>query len=119
MRIFANENIYEPIILYLRSIGHDVLSIRDSALSGITDDDVYQRACSDKLVILTMDKDFSKTYRFPPDGCGGIIVVKLYKLTVEETLQQFKKFFADLRANDIADNLVVITKEGIRIRRSS
>ena len=29
MKIFANENLFEPIIDYLRSLGNDVLSIRD------------------------------------------------------------------------------------------
>jgi predicted nuclease of predicted toxin-antitoxin system len=67
MKMFANENLFEPIIDYLKVLGNDVLSIRDSGLSGISDDEVYQRACEDKRVIITMDKDFSRTFRFPPE----------------------------------------------------
>ncbi len=66
MKIFANENLFEPIIDYLRSLGHDVLSIRDAGLSGISDDEVYRRACNENSVIVTMDKDFSRMFRFPP-----------------------------------------------------
>ena len=47
MKVFANENLFEPIIDYLRSLGNDVLSIRDSGLSGISDDEVYERACKE------------------------------------------------------------------------
>jgi hypothetical protein len=79
VKIFANENLFEPIIDYLRSFGHDVLSIRDAGLSGISDDEVYQKACEENSVIITMDKDFSRMFRFPPEKCGGIIVVKIYK----------------------------------------
>jgi len=86
VKIFANENLFEPIIDYLRSLGHDVLSIRDAGLSGISDDEVYQRACKENRVIVTMDKDFSRMFRFAPEKCGGIIVVKIYKHTVNETL---------------------------------
>jgi len=118
MRIFADENIYEQIIAYLRSLGHDVLSVRDSGLSGITDDIVYQSACADRRIIITMDKDFARTFRFPPEGCGGIVVVKLYKLTVEEALRLFKNSFAALKEDDIIKNLVIITQKGARIRRS-
>jgi len=32
MKMFANENLFEPIIDYLKAIGNDKLSIRDSAL---------------------------------------------------------------------------------------
>ena len=40
MKMFADENLYDPIIDYLRSLGHDVLSIREAGLSGISDDQV-------------------------------------------------------------------------------
>ena len=59
MKMFANENLFEPIIDHLRSIGHDVLSLREAGLSGISDDEVYQLACKEKYVIITMDKDFT------------------------------------------------------------
>ena len=67
MKMFANENLYEPIIDYLRSIGHDVRSIRELGLSGISDDEVYQLPCKENRVIVTMDKDFSRMLRFPPE----------------------------------------------------
>ncbi len=118
MKIFANENLFEPIIDYLRGLGHNVFSIRDAGLSGISDDEVYQRACKEKRIIITMDKDFSRMFRFPPENCGGIIVVKIYKRTVNETLSIFKKFYESIQEKDIPKNLVIITPEGVRIRRS-
>jgi predicted nuclease of predicted toxin-antitoxin system len=118
MKIFVNENLFEPIIEFLRSLGHDVLSIRDAGLSGISDDEVYQLACKEKRVIITMDKDFSRTFLFPPRKCGGIIVVKIYKRTVDETLEIFKKFYSFIKEEDVVENLVIITPEGMKIRRS-
>jgi predicted nuclease of predicted toxin-antitoxin system len=118
MKMFANENLFEPIIDFLRGRGHDVLSIRDSGLSGISDDEVYRRACKEKRVIITMDKDFSRMFRFPPEKCGGIIVVKIYKRTVDDTLSIFKKFYESLQEKDILENLIIITPEGVRIKRT-
>ncbi len=119
MKMFANENLFEPIIDFVRSLGHDVLSIRDSGLSGISDDEVYRIACRERRTIITMDKDFSRIFRFPPEKCGGIIVVKIYKRTVDETLLIFKKFYKSLQEKDIFKNLVIITPEGTRIRKIS
>lgn len=119
MKLFADENLYEPIIGYLRSLGHEVISIRDSGLSGISDDEVYQRACRENLVIITMDKDFSRVVRFPPEKCGGIIIVKIYKRSVDETLSIFKTFFASIQENDMLKNLIIITPDGVKIRRST
>ncbi|MBI2472069.1 MAG: DUF5615 family PIN-like protein [Planctomycetes bacterium] len=119
MKIFANENLFEPIIDYLRSLGNDVLSIRDSGLSGISDDEVYEKACRENMVIITMDKDFTRIFRFPPERCGGIVVAKIYKRPVDKTLTIFKKYYQSIKAEDIKGNLIIITPEGIRIRRSS
>ena len=58
---------FEPIIDYLGSRGNDVLSIRDSGLSG---DEVYEKACKENIVIITMEKDFTRTFRVPPEKCG-------------------------------------------------
>ena len=117
MKIFANENLFEPIIHYLKSRGHDVLSIRDAGLSGISDDEVYQRACRDNSVIVTMDKDFSRMFRFQPEKCGGIIVLKVYKRTVDETLSIFKLFYESIKEKDVHKNLVIISPMGVRIRK--
>jgi predicted nuclease of predicted toxin-antitoxin system len=117
MKILADENLYEPIINYIRNFTNDIISIRSSGLSGITDDEVYHLACLEKRVIITMDKDFSRVFRFPAERCGGIIVVKIYKRTVKETLEIFKKFYITLKEEDIIANLVIITPEGIRIKR--
>ena len=119
MKIFAKENLFEPIIDYLRSLGNDVLSIRDCGLSGISDDEVYEKACKENRVIITMDKDFTRIFRFPPERCGGIVVAKLYKRPVNETLAIFQKYYQSIKKEDIKGNLVIITPEGIRIKRST
>ena len=119
MKIFANENLFEPIIDYLRSLGNEVLSIRDSSLSGISDDDVYEKACKENMVIITMDKDFTRIFRFPPERCGGIVVAKIYKRPVDETLTIFRKYYQSIKEEDMKRNLVIITPEGVRIRRST
>ncbi len=66
-----------------------------------------------------MDKDFSRITRFPPEECGGIIVVKIYKMTVDKTTKLFKHFFNAMDKEKIAGQLVIITKDGVRIRGTS
>jgi len=74
VKILADENLYEPIIDYLNSIGHEVLSIRRMGLSGISDDEVYQLACKENCVIVTMDKDFSRMVRFNPQNVVELLL---------------------------------------------
>ena len=116
MRILANENVYEPMIEYLRGEGHDVVSCRDSELSGASDDEVYRRAVEDGLIVVTMDKDFLRMRRFPPQDCGGIVVAKIYRRTVDETTSIFRERFGELSEESIRGKLVIVTSEGIRVR---
>ena len=119
MRLFADENLFEPIIDYLQDLGHDVLSIRAAGLCGMSDDDIYQRACRENRIIITMDKDFTRTFRFPPENCGGIIVVKIYKRMIDETFAIFEKMFNSIDEQNITRNLFIISPEGVRIRRTN
>lgn len=118
MNIIANENVFEPIIEFLKSAGHNVINIRRSSLAGAADEEVYKKAVNENLIILTMDKDFSRIIRFPPEQCGGIIVVKLYRMTVDKTTELFKQHFKSLAEKEIKGRLVIITKEGLRFRTS-
>lgn len=117
MKILADENVFNPIIKYLKGIGNEVVSVREK-FSGISDEEVYKMACKNQFVIITMDKDFSRTFRFPPLKCGGIVVIKIYRKTVEQTLAIFRKYFSSIREKDVCGNLVVVTSNGIRIRKS-
>lgn len=114
--VLFHEYVFVPIIDFLRAQGHRVISVREEGLSGISDDEIYRRAVAENLIILTMDKDFTRTLRFPAENCGGIVVIKLYRRTVEETTSLFIKHFNTLSAELIARRLVIIIPEKVRIR---
>lgn len=56
---------------------------------------------------------------FLPKDAGGIVVAKIYKRPVDETLTIFRKYYQSIKAEDVKGNLVIITPEGVRIRRSA
>jgi predicted nuclease of predicted toxin-antitoxin system len=116
VKILANENLYEPIIDYLRAQGHEVLSCRSRELSGASDDVVYRKAVDEGRVIVTMDKDFLKMRRFPPDACGGIIVVKIYRWSVADATRMFRQSFEQLNEEAVKGKLVIINPDGVRTR---
>ncbi|MEO0080806.1 MAG: DUF5615 family PIN-like protein [candidate division WOR-3 bacterium] len=116
MRILAKENLYDPIVEYLRNAGHEVFDTKRTGLAGARDEAVYERAVKEQLVIVTMDKDFTRSLRFPPAKCGGIIVVKLYRMTVDQATAAFRRHFEALSEEQVRGRLVIVTRDGIRIR---
>ena len=53
-----------------------------------------------------------------PEKMGLIKRLQIYKRTVEETLKIFKKYYKGVSEQDINSNLVIITPDGVRIRRT-
>jgi predicted nuclease of predicted toxin-antitoxin system len=116
VRILANENLYDPIVEYLRTAGHSVFDTKRTELAGAPDEAVYERAVKEQLVVVTMDKDFTRSLRFPPAKCGGIIVAKLYRMTVAQATAEFRRHFQSLSEDRIRGRLIIITRDGVRIR---
>jgi len=116
VRILANENLYDPIVEYLRAAGHTVFDTKRTELAGAPDEAVFERAVREQLVIVTMDKDFTRSLRFPPAKCGGIVVAKLYRMTVAEATATFQRHFQPLSEDQIRDRLVIVTRDGVRVR---
>ena len=116
MRILADENLAQSIIDHLVSGGHEVIDARRGDLAGASDDELYRRAVEERLTIVTMDRDFMRMTRFPPQACGGIVVARIYRRTPPETLRLFRECFDNLSEDTIRGNLVIITPGGMRIR---
>ena len=116
MKILADENVCDPIVEYLRTAGHSVFDTKRTELAGAPDDEVFARAVKDRLVIVTMDKDFTRMLRFPPARCGGIVVAMLYRMTVDEATAAFRDRFGSLSASQLRGRLTIITRDRVRIR---
>jgi len=59
MKIFVDENIPLMTVRELREQGSDVIDIRGTDEQGITDEAIWQKAQSEKSLLITTDKGFS------------------------------------------------------------
>ena len=64
-----------------------------------------------------MDKDFSSIIHYPPGTHYGIIVVKLYRITILEATNIFIRAIQNLNIDDINSNIIIISRNKTRIRR--
>lgn len=58
MKFLADENFPHPLTLKIRSLGYSVKTIQELKLTGASDNTVSKIATSQKLILLTLDKDF-------------------------------------------------------------
>lgn len=75
-RLYANENFPLPVVVELRRLRHDVLTIHETAKAGqfVSDEAVLAFACTDGRAILTLNRrHFIHLHAARPDHMGIIV----------------------------------------------
>ena len=75
-RLYANENFPYPVVLELRRLGHDVLTIVETGKAGraVPDEEVLAFACADGRSLLTLNrKHFIRLHHERPDHAGIVV----------------------------------------------
>lgn len=74
MKILVDENIPFQTVKALRTMGHDVLDIRNTQNAGMTDKALWDLAQSEHRLVITTDKGFAGRR---VDRHNGLLVVRL------------------------------------------
>ena len=113
MKFLADENIPRPAVRALREQGFDVAWVSEDS-PGSIDEDVLARSTSEKLTLLTLDKDFGELvfHRGLPAECGVI----LFRVDAESPSHFTKIALAALRSkDDWSGFFTVVTRDRIRM----
>ncbi len=77
-RIYADANVPAGLVAHMRQRLHwDVLFVlEDADLRRAPDVKHYQLAYQLRRTLITLDRDYLDDRRFPPDVCGGVLVIQ-------------------------------------------
>ena len=114
MRIFADENISRNVVERLRTDGHDVIWVSQSA-PGLPDARVLEMAQNAGLILLTEDTDFGELVirrRLPADA---VVLLELDKLSNQAEADRVSEVLAK-HGSAVSGNLVIVQPARLRIR---
>ena len=75
MKFKLDENLGDLGRALLEAAGHDVMTVRDQNLVGVSDRKLFDVCQGEGRVLITLDYDFAHFLRFPVAETGGTIVV--------------------------------------------
>ena len=77
MKCKLDENIGTRTKLVFEEAGHDVRTVRQEALQGISDQALFEVCCREQRCLVTLDLDFADVTRFLPEKASGIVVIRV------------------------------------------
>ncbi len=83
LRLIANENVSRTVIQELRSLGHDVISVKESVRAA-DDFSILARAQAEGRTVVTHDKGFGElAFRYGLPATCGVILLRLSGTSAE------------------------------------
>ena len=119
MKFKLDENIGERGRELLVAAGHEVSTVREQGLAGVSDETLFHACHTENRILITLDHDFAQVLRFPLREGGGVVVLELPPRSGPESLlARIREFVAALRTQPALDAQLWIVEPGrIRIRR--
>jgi predicted nuclease of predicted toxin-antitoxin system len=116
LKIKLDENIGRRGIEILASAGHDVMTVRDQGLAGAADNILFDVCAGEGRVLITLDRDFGETLRFPPwKGAGIAVLDPGRRATIKVIRTCLKAFLAAAKLHSIHGALWIVEPHRLRI----
>jgi predicted nuclease of predicted toxin-antitoxin system len=117
--LVLDQNIPEALVSWLSGqlAGWTVCHVKGLGLEGEPDEVIYRWAQQNQAVIATYDEDFADARMYPLGRHCGIIRLRVWPTTIENTRRALTRLLASAPCEDWRGSLIIIDNHKIRLRR--
>ena len=118
LAVLLDQNVPRAVVGWLQEIrpSWDVHHVATAGLSGKSDLEVFQWAQSQAAMIITFDEDFADRRSFSIGEHHGIVRLRVWPTTTEETEAALERLLAEVSEDELRGALVIIDRSRIRVR---
>jgi hypothetical protein len=116
VKVKLDENIGGLGDRLVRADGHDVMTVRDQNLGGVTDARLFDVCCREGRTLVTLDRDFGQVLRFPPERSAGIVILDSSpRATPSALVRRLVTFLAFAESRSPVGELWIVKPGRVRI----
>lgn len=116
MRILTDQDVYVTTPLFLRDLGHDVVSAAGLVMERATDEELLKFSQKEKRCFVTRDRDFGRLAFSRKQG-GGIIYLRMAPSTITAVHAELKQVLERHPEEDLQRAFVVVEPARYRYRK--
>lgn len=115
MKFFVDESVEYRIVVFLRNLGYDTVSVSESFPS-LNDTDILSSAYKEKRILITNDKDFGELIFRCKLPHKGVILFRLSEETCQSKEQKLNYVLEKFK-DKLSHSFTVVTDTKIRFRK--
>ena len=120
MNIKLDENIPASLASDLAEFGHEVKTVHEQDMQGVSDSYLWKAIQHEKRFLITQDLDFSDRSLYKPGSHAGILLVRLREPGRKKLRSKIKELFsAKPPEDDWRGSFIVLTDHKSRIQKPS
>ena len=121
LAVLLDQNVPPQVVAWLRSRRPDwlVWHVNEVGLKGATDDTIFRWAQAKGAIVITFDEDFADTRMYPVGSHAGVIRLRVWPTTIEQTEAGLERLLEFAEDGDLVASLVIVDDQRIRIRRAA
>jgi predicted nuclease of predicted toxin-antitoxin system len=118
-RILLDQNVPQALSEWLKEKlpGWEIHHVNELGFQGRTDEFLYLWAQENSAIIVTYDEDFADSRFYPLGHHHGIIRLRVWPTTVEQTQKALERLILDLPPSNWSNCLIIIDNQKIRVRK--
>ncbi|MDL1888339.1 hypothetical protein FBQ96_01920 [Nitrospirales bacterium NOB] len=118
LTILLDQNVPQAVVSWLKLLRPTwaVFHTGEVGLSGKADEEVFAWAQQQSAVVVTFDEDFADGRSFPAQRHHGIVRLRVWPTTIEETEQALGRLLSEVTEAELTTSLIIVDRSRIRVR---
>lgn len=116
MKFKLDENLPASSAAILASAGHDVDTVTQEGLIGVSDQDVVAAATAAGRILISLDRGLGDIRAYPPGSHAGIVVLRLTDQSAAATVKAVSDLATLTDPDSLAGAVAVLQRGLLRIR---